>query len=197
MTDQTQPTETGRRRTPPEHILARVVSTIFVLAVAFLVVFAWKVVYRPHYDPYPEEPVDALFVLGPLEPWRMEQAEQLMRDGRARNLVLSTPNMPWDAMYCDREHDWPSYCFPPDPSTTRGEAIGLKRLADEHDWSSFAVLTIEFHAARSRFIIERCMGQDIPVVGRLQWVPSELKLYHVAYQLGGYAKEIWLGRCEV
>ncbi|MEL4505625.1 hypothetical protein AAEX63_11320 [Luteococcus sp. H138] len=123
--------------------------------------------------------------------WRLEMAEDLMRQGKARNLVLSTPNMPWDAMYCDREHDWTAYCFPPQPSTTRGEAIGLKQLAAQHGWSTFAVLTIDFHTSRSRFIFERCLGTDVTVVGR--HIPAADD--QVAYQLGAYAKELRLGRC--
>lgn len=184
-----------RRRTPPEHILARVVTGIVLAAVLFVAVFAWRVVYRPHLDQMPEEQVDALLVLGPLNPWRIEMAEDLMRQGKAKNLVLSTPNMPWDAMYCDQKHDWPAYCFPPNPSTTRGEAIGLRDLAELHGWKSFAVLTVDFHAARSRFIFERCLGQPVPVVGRniSEW--DHQRPYQVAYQLGGYLKEIKLGRC--
>lgn len=158
-------------------------------------VFAWKVVYRPHVDPMPEDTVDALLVLGPLEPWRMTMAEELMRAGRARNLVLSTPNLPVDARYCERKHDWPAYCFPPEPSTTRGEAMALKRLAKAHGWSSFAVLTVDFHAARSRFIFKRCLGQDVPVVGRHVAYADSQRRHHVFYQFGGFVKEIALGRC--
>ncbi|WP_420176046.1 hypothetical protein [Luteococcus sp. OSA5] len=169
---------------------------VVVLLLALLMLFAWRVVYRPHYDAVPDEPVDALLVLGPLEPWRLELAEQWMQQGKARNLVLSTPTLPQDAVHCEPPHEWPTYCFPPEPSTTRGEAVGLKRLAEEHGWQSMAVLTIDFHAARTRFIFERCLGHPVPVVGRHLEIPQRFLRYHVAYQLGGFAKEIALGSCE-
>ncbi|MEL4357790.1 MULTISPECIES: YdcF family protein [unclassified Luteococcus] len=177
------------------HRVAWAISLTVVLVLLATSLFAWRVVYRPRLDQLPPGGVDALLVLGPLDPWRLEMAEQLMRDGRARNLVLSTPNMPWDAIYCDRDHDWPAYCFPPDPSTTRGEAIGLKRLAEAHGWQSFAVLTVDFHAARSRFIFQRCLGVDVPVVGSHQPSLDGQRPYQVAYQAGAFAKEITLGRC--
>ncbi|WP_394277101.1 hypothetical protein, partial [Luteococcus sp.] len=184
------------RRRPPEHVLARVVTGTVVLLVGLVMVFAWRVVYRPHLDQMPVEPVDALLVLGPLEPWRIEMADQLMAEGRARNLVLSTPTLPQDLQYCRSDAPWPIHCFAPDPATTRGEAMGLKRLMAENDWTTAAVLTIDFHAPRSRFIFERCLGTLVPVVGRHVSSWDDQRPYMVAYQLGGYLKEIRLGRCE-
>lgn len=193
----------GMTATPPAHrpLWRRLVRALVALVVVTLVaaagvgLFASRVVYHPHYDAVPEQPVDALFVIGPLDKWRVEYAEQLMREGRAHNLVLSTPNMPWDALYCEEDHGWPSYCFPPDPSTTRGEAQGLRRLAQEHGWTSFAVVTVDFHAARTRFIFERCLDQSVPVLGRHVPQPDELLRYQTAYQLGAWAKEYALGSC--
>lgn len=183
------------RRRPPEHVLARVVTGTVVLLVGLVMVFAWRVVYRPHLDPMPDEPVDVLLVLGPLEDWRVEMANQLMAEGRARNLVLSTPDPALDQRHCGAA-DWPVICFEPEPSTTRGEAMQLKRLMAENGWTTAAVLTVDFHAARSRFIFERCLGQPVPVVGRHVSYWDDERPYMVAYQLGGYLKEIRLGRCE-
>lgn len=187
---------------PRRRSLVRRVGTalavLFIGLLAGLVVFAWRVVYHPHFDELPAEPVDALIVLGPLDAWRVPMADRLMREGRARNLVLSTPFAPPAADYCDQAHDWPTFCFVPDPSTTRGEAMELKRLAGQHGWTTFAVVTIDLHAERTRFIFKRCLGVDVPVVG--QFTPrtsslSSYRRYHVAYQLAGYVKEIALGKC--
>lgn len=167
-----------------------------VVAALGVTAFAWTVVNRPHVDapPSPSDPVDALIVLGPLDAWRLPLAEQYMKEGRAKNLVLSTPNMPWDAMYCDRPHDWTSYCFPPDPSTTRGEAMGLQKLAAEHGWKTFAVLTVDFHVERSRFIFERCLRQDVTVLGGGS--PSTAsRNFQMLHQMAGYAKELAKGPC--
>lgn len=183
------------RRRPPEHVLARVVTGTVVLLVGLVMVFAWRVVYRPQLDQMPDEPVDVLLVLGPLDDWRVEMATDLMRRGKARTLVMSTPDPARERRHCGSA-DWPVICFVPDPSTTRGEAMQLKRLMDEHGWTSAAVLTIDFHAARSRFIFKRCLGTPVPVVGRHVSYWDEQRAYMVAYQLGGYLKEIRLGRCE-
>ena len=180
----------GRRT---RRVLAGAVLVPVVLSAALA--FAWKTVYRPTLDAVPTEPVDAMIVLGPLETWRVPWAEELMRQGVARNLVLSTPNMPWDALYCDEEHPWPAYCFPPDPSTTRGEALGLRELAREHGWTSFVVLTVDFHADRSRFIFERCLRQPVTVLGRYYPDYGRVRPFQLVYQTAGYAKELGLGRC--
>lgn len=182
-----------------EHRILRrtvlVVALATCLAVVGTSVFAWRTVHRPTLDEIPAGGVDVLMVLGPLDPWRVEMAEDLMRQGRARNLVVSTPNMPLDAKYCDQKHPWPVYCFPPDPSTTRGEAQGLRALAEQHGWASFGVITVDFHANRSRFIFRRCLNADVTITGRDDSNYDAVRNFHVAYQLGGYLKELSLGRC--
>lgn len=165
------------------------------LACIAALLFGWHVVYRPHLDAVPDEEVDALMVLGPLDAWRLPMAEQLMREHKAKNLVLSTPNMPWDALYCKEKHSWPAYCFPPDPSTTRGEAMGYRTLARQHGWKTVMVLTVDFHVERARFIFERCLRQDVTVIGAYQGQYDSQRLFQVPYQLAGYAKELAKGPC--
>lgn len=160
-----------------------------------LATLGWKVVHHPTIDPVPDEPVDALMVLGPLDDWRLPEAERLMREGKARNLVLSTPNMPWDALYCQEEHDWPSFCFAPEPATTRGEALGYRALARQHGWRTVMVLTVDFHVDRSRFIFERCLRQDVIVTGQHVDRHDDQLTFQMGYQTAGFLKELWLGRC--
>ena len=187
-----------RRERPRRHWLRLFAGITLVLALVAgvgLHQFAQRVVYHAHYDPVPTEQVDVLFVLGPLDTWRVDYAKELMSQGVAKNLVLSTPNPSWDQRYCGQDAGWPVYCFPPNPSTTRGEAQNLRELAAKHGWTTFTIVTVDVHAARTRFIMKRCLRQDIPVVG-VHW-PMEANWlrYQVLYQLGGYAKEIALGRC--
>ena len=170
-------------------------AALAVLVAGSLGLLGWWVVYHPTLDPVPDEPVDALLVIGPLEPWRVPAAEELMRQGKARNLVLSTPNMPWDAIYCQEPHDWPAYCFPPEPSTTRGEAMNYRSLAREKGWKSVLVLTVDFHADRTRFTFERCLRTDVPVTGQHRPEADPHRRFMMVYQTAGFVKETLLGRC--
>lgn len=171
------------------------VVTLVLLLCAGLAVLGYVVAYHPKVDPVPDEPVDAIMVLGPLEDWRVPMAEQLLREHKARNLVLSTTNLPWDALYCKAKHDWPAYCFDPDPSTTRGEALGFRKLAREHGWKTVMVITVDYHADRSRFIFERCLRQDVVVTGQRVADRDRERPYQMGYQVAGFLKELRLGRC--
>lgn len=167
-----------------------------VVAGGLLVGFGWWVVFRPTSDPLPSTPADALVVLGPLEPWRVPEAQALMRRGAARNLVISTPVLPEDAQHCHQGSPWPVYCVAPRPTTTRGEATGYRELAARHGWRSVVVLTLDFHAGRARFIFRRCLpASQVSVVGERQFSYSGGRRQQIPYQVAAFAKELWLGPC--
>lgn len=112
---------------------------------------------------------DVIVVLGPSWPERVADATRLMDDGRASALVVSahpedTRGVPPDV--CRRRMPYPVYCFDPDPATTQGEARAVERLAQEHDWHSFQVITFRPHIERARLIVGRC------VEGRVTYLQS-------------------------
>lgn len=55
--------------------------------------------------------------------------------------------------------------FVPAPSTTRGEARGIARLARERGWQRVIVVTSTYHVPRARLIFGRIDVRTVSVVG--------------------------------
>lgn len=157
-----------RRRT-----VGTVVGSALVLTCAWLLVCT-GVLFHPDVTEDPE-PADALLVLGPADATRIEVAAQLMDQGLAPVAVVATPDpveTTWpsdaefseDRTYCDgTDQPYEVICFEPNPSTTQGEAMKLRELAEERGWDNVIVLTYRPHVARSQLIIGRCFD------GTTQW----------------------------
>ncbi|MEW1808866.1 YdcF family protein [Pseudarthrobacter sp. NPDC080039] len=99
-----------------------------------------------------------LLVLGPPND-RIAYTEQLMRQGAAGTLAVSSPVDPagqFAAPICKAAATYPVICFHPEPFTTRGEARTLQALSQHHGWSSANVLTAQFHITSARVIVNRC-----------------------------------------
>jgi uncharacterized SAM-binding protein YcdF (DUF218 family) len=110
---------------------------------------------------------DAVVMLGGDSGTRLPEALRLVRAGMAPELVLSTPR-DWTAapsrQVC-RDRPIPRItCFEPDPSTTRGEAEEIGRLAAERGWRRVIVVTSTYHVSRARMIIRRCYHGEILMV---------------------------------
>jgi uncharacterized SAM-binding protein YcdF (DUF218 family) len=52
----------------------------------------------------------------------------------------------------------------PFPESTRGEARMIRRLAEENRWRRVVVVTSQYHAARARLLIKRCVRQEVVIV---------------------------------
>lgn len=144
-------------------VLRAVVVTFLVLVVAVAVWLAlcFRFVVHPTID----EPgtADAVVVLGGDEEVGWREGRRLVDDGVADELVVSTP------VGRPAECDVPPpgievTCFVPEPSTTRGEAQMIRRLAEERGWDSVVVVTWRSHIARSRLLVERCFDGDVRMV---------------------------------
>ena len=57
------------------------------------------------------------------------------------------------------------FTFVPDPSTTRGEARGVARLAEERGWHRILVVTSTYHVLRAGLIFRRALRGRVDVVG--------------------------------
>jgi uncharacterized SAM-binding protein YcdF (DUF218 family) len=111
----------------------------------------------PH-DDEPPRRADAVVVLSGSKE-RLPVGERLVRDGVAPVLVLSGgPEAekidPQVGARCRRPR--PPVCFRAEPSSTRGEARALARLARRRGWDELVVVTSGFHVFRARRILERC-----------------------------------------
>jgi len=83
-------------------------------------------------------------------------------------------------------------CFDPNPSTTKGEAEYVGRLARKYHWQSIALVTITPQDSRGRLRLERCFAGPVYVVT----APLSLWAwpYQIAYEWGATAKALILQR---
>lgn len=145
----------------------------------------------------PPRHADVLFVLAPPND-RMSYAEQLMDQGYADTLAISAPldqNGSLDSSLCNQKRAYRIVCFYPDPVTTQGEARALQSLSREYGWRSANVLTVQFHAARARVILERCYKGDLSMIAKWQDLPllsisnpRSSWAYRYAYETAAFVK---------
>ncbi len=121
------------------------------------------VVYLLPTDDVPRDP-DVVVVLGGAGAERAELGIELAERYDA-DLVLSSSA----AAFGERQGRTcrvDAICFEPVPETTRGEARGVARMAEERGWNHITVATSAFHTSRSRFLFRQCLGPDrVSVVG--------------------------------
>lgn len=144
------------------------VAAVAILVVAALTWLAVCVAVVMHPDVDARGPVDAAYVLGPVET-RIEEVTAVMGTGVAPVLLATTSvnartGEAFATAHCDTVT--PSHrveCVLPEPYTTRGEARVLAERVDEHGWARVAVLTSTPHAARARMMVERCTDAEVLV----------------------------------
>jgi uncharacterized SAM-binding protein YcdF (DUF218 family) len=152
--------------TPPtrkKRLFFRSFAVIATLAIFWAVAGIFLYVAPPADEP---QHADVLFVLGPPDK-RISYAEQLMQQGYAPTLAVSSPIDQYgrfEASICGAQRSYRVICFSPDPVTTQGEARALKNLSDEYGWKSANVLTAQFHVTRARVIVDRCYKGDLHMV---------------------------------
>lgn len=155
------------------------------LGVALVVLLGWiLLVFHLFFSP-PLAPIssadadaDAVVVLGGAADERLEVGRQLVDDGVAERLVLSSTGLPGnaaaDALCSTGAPD--VVCFRPDPLTTRGEARAIAALAREQDWDSVVVVTSTYHVTRASVHLSQCstahvsMAASEPDLGPSQWL---------------------------
>ncbi len=116
-------------------------------------------------DLHPERRADAIFVLGGGAYERYPYALELALLDFAPRVVMSNPRGSRDIWMTDlcgsQRYDFPITCFEPTPSTTRGEAQELRRLAHLYGWKRVIVVTSVPHISRARFILDRCFDGEL------------------------------------
>ncbi|RZL74973.1 MAG: YdcF family protein [Rhodococcus sp. (in: high G+C Gram-positive bacteria)] len=154
---------------------------------------------RSHVDPMRH--VDAIIVLGGDRDGREEYGIELARQGVSANVVLSQPYGRGDrkvAEFCAiQDQQFTVTCVPPQPSTTRGEALFTRDLAVQHGWNSVMVISWRYHLPRARYIFSRCFDGDIvmrPVPRDYEFSVAHWE-YIYLYQTVGFVKAFFQGRC--
>jgi uncharacterized SAM-binding protein YcdF (DUF218 family) len=146
-------------------------------------------------------PVDAIVVLGGEHDGREEYGIELATRGISRNVILSNPHGGRDKKmprYCATlDPRFTVTCVRPHPSTTRGEAMFTRDLAQRNGWRSILVVSWRFHLPRARYIFSQCfdgriLARDVP--RRYDFSLAEWE-YTYLYQTVGFAKAVLQGEC--
>ena len=106
---------------------------------------------------------DAIVSLDGDRPRRLRKAVELASAGIAPTLVvvraeavapeLLTGSVPFEVV-----------SVVPDPSTTRGEARAVARLAEERGWRRIVVVTSTYHVPRARLLFRRALRCELVLV---------------------------------
>jgi uncharacterized SAM-binding protein YcdF (DUF218 family) len=151
---------------------------VVVLVVAVVAVNLRLFVFPPSSTP---AHADAVVVLAGGDGERLDKGLELVRDGVASNLVVSTgPNE-----LCSTAHDFAVFCFLPDPNDTRGEAEAVGRIAAREGWQHLVLVTSDYHATRARLLLERCFSGTLDVsAAHSTHAPLPL-LWAIGHEWGG------------
>lgn len=168
---------------------------VITLAVCFVVISAATV--RLFVLPERGMPsrVDAIVMLnGP--GGRLDTALGLAWAHRAPYVVISrgSPDFGHGSSCAPRIPHETFICFDPDPSTTKGEAEFVGRLARRYGWHSLVLVTTTPQVSRGRLRVERCFA------GPVYAVTTPIRLsrwpYAIAYEWGATIKAlVWQRAC--
>jgi uncharacterized SAM-binding protein YcdF (DUF218 family) len=174
--------QTGRLRA--RMLWRRIALVLLVLVVLFSGVtvrlFVWPTTGMP-------ARVDAVVALGgPGD--RLGLGLRLAQQGRAHYLLVSE-GLPVDLSpsLCKPDHgSFTVICWNPIPGNTKGEAEFVGRLAQQHHWTSVALVTTPDQAWRAVLYVRRCYpGKIYSMTTPLGWSQWP---YQIAYQWGATIK---------
>jgi uncharacterized SAM-binding protein YcdF (DUF218 family) len=98
---------------------------------------------------------DAIVSLDGDRPRRLRKAVELAAEGVAPTLVVVRAEAAAPELLMARELRFEVLSVVPEPSTTRGEARAVARLAGDHGWRRILVVTSTYHIPRARLIFRR------------------------------------------
>ncbi|MBO0896008.1 YdcF family protein [Arthrobacter sunyaminii] len=150
---------------------------------------------------------DAVVVLAGAASERFPVGRELIRDGAAPELVLSSTETPGNVMtdqYCDYmagdtvTEDPASAavtCFFPEPMTTRGEARAVARLAADNGWDELIVVTSRYHLLRAETNISQCTTAKVTMVASEPDLSAKQWLDRFVEETGGLAAALLRPAC--
>lgn len=146
---------------------------------------------------------DAVVSLAP-QAHRLATAQQLVEAGKADTLVISyfpddvsvgDPGISRVSVseFCEGGGDEGVMCFTPEENATIGEASAIRDIASTEGWKSMTVVTSEYHAFRTRYIFEQCLGDEVDV--NIVFPEAELSTarwgFHLVYENAAFLKAVW------
>jgi len=124
---------------------------------------------------------DAVVVLAGGDGERLDRGLELVRQGVAPNLVVSTgPDK-----LCATRQKFSVYCFLPDPDDTRGEAEAIGRIASREGWQHLVLVTSDYHATRARILVGRCFSGTLDVSAASSGKGPYSMLWAIGHEWGG------------
>lgn len=191
----------GQRRPDVSRVLARFHTRVIAVTCAGGILVAVLgsplFVFSPRESPTDALGADAVVVLGPAEPARVELARRVALARPGTPLVISSTSKRggFTDAECNESDVHPVLCFAATPFTTAGEASAVERLAESHHWTEVAYVTSVPHVSRVRRVMERCTSPDVLVVAAdAPTSPSDWGFAYV-YQIAATAKEILRPPC--
>lgn len=148
-------------------ILKRAITLLSALVVVTLVV--GFVAGLPHYV-FPESDetsgADAIFVLGPPNPSRIQLATDISaREGDVPVYISVASEGSRSASTVAACVAGAAVCRVPHPFTTKGEAKLAAGVSARHGYRTLVIITSAPHVERARYIFQRCTDIDVRVVG--------------------------------
>ncbi len=121
---------------------------------------------------------------------RLDTALQLATARRAPTLVVSRGHLGYGSPCPPKIPGLTLICFNPSPSSTRGEAQFVGRLAKRYHWHSVVLVTSRAQDTRARIRVGRCFSGQIYVVA----VPRPFYdwPYEIAYEWSATFKALVL-----
>lgn len=107
---------------------------------------------------------DAIVSLDGDRPRRLRKAVELAAAGSAESLVIVRGEAVAPELLAAESLPFEVLSVVPDPSTTRGEARAVARLAEERRWRRVLVVTSTYHVPRARLIFRRALGCELALV---------------------------------
>jgi uncharacterized SAM-binding protein YcdF (DUF218 family) len=132
---------------------------------------------RPRVDATKPGGADAVVVLDGERPRRIARGVALMAAGVAPTLVVVRCEA-YAPELLDGPVPWEVVSFEPVPSSTRGEARAVARLAHDRGWRRLVVVTSTYHVTRTRIIFRRAVRAELAFVAA-GYSPARMPL-HVA-----------------
>jgi uncharacterized SAM-binding protein YcdF (DUF218 family) len=124
---------------------------------------------------------DAVVVFAGGDGERLDKALELVRDGVAPTLVVSTgPDR-----LCSNRYEFEVICFLPEPADTRGEAEAFGRIAREHGWQHIVMVTSDYHATRAHLLLDRCFPGTVDVTPAGSSKGPVFLLWAIGHEWGG------------
>jgi uncharacterized SAM-binding protein YcdF (DUF218 family) len=166
---------------------------VIAVVIAFVVIGAItaRIFIWPALPALPTKASAIIELAGPNDAGRDATALALARAGRAPILIQSTTVSDSTSDTClPAVPGVRIMCFHPDPSTTRGEAQYIGRMAAADGWSSVILVTTPDQAWRARLRVSRCFPGSVFV--ETAPLPPSLWIGQIAYQWAASIKALTL-----